>query len=69
MNSRDHRILCESSNKNKKTAKFLSLRCVIQGTLVPKLTLGPFLTLSVRKGHKLKDWVFGMPTHIQSKSG
>ena len=34
------------------------------GTLVPKLTLGPFLTLSVKNGHKLKDWVFG----IQSKS-
>ena len=30
----------------------------IQGTLVPKLTLGPILTLSVRNGHKLKDWVF-----------
>jgi len=29
------------------------------GTLVLKLTLGPFLTLSVRKGHKLKDWVLG----------
>ena len=26
---------------------------VIQGTLVPKLTLGPFLTLSVRKSSKL----------------
>ena len=31
----------------------------IQGTLVPKLILGPFLTLGVRNGHKLKDWVFG----------
>jgi len=29
-----------------------------QGTLVPKLTLGP---LSVRNGHKLKDWVFVDP--------
>ena len=28
---------------------------LIQGTLVPKLTLGPFLTLSVRNRHKLKD--------------
>ena len=28
---------------------------LIQGTLVPKLTLGPFLTLSVKNGHKLKD--------------
>ena len=27
----------------------------IQGTLVSKLTLSPFLTLSVRNGHKLKD--------------
>jgi len=41
---------------------------LFQGTLVPKLTLGPFLTLSVRNGHKLKDWVFGIQAHIQSKS-
>jgi len=27
-----------------------------QGTLVPKLTLGPFITLSVRNGHKLGFW-------------
>ena len=40
----------------------------MQGTLVPKLTLGPFLTLSVRNGHKLKDWVFRIPAHIESKS-
>jgi len=40
----------------------------IQGTLVPKQTLGPFLTLSVRHEHKLKDWVFGIPAHIKSKS-
>jgi len=33
------------------------------GELVPKLTLGPFLLLSVRNGHKLKDWVFGIPAH------
>ena len=39
-----------------------------QGTLVPKLTLGPFLTMSVRNGHILKAWVFGIPAHIQSKS-
>ena len=32
----------------------------MQGTLVPKLTLGPFLTLSVRNGHKLKDWSFSV---------
>ena len=38
------------------------------GTLVLKLTLGPFLTLSVRKGHKLKDWVFRILAHIESKS-
>ena len=31
---------------------------IFQGTLVPKLTLGLFLTLSVRNGHKLKDWGF-----------
>ena len=37
---------------------FLFPRGVMQGTLVRKLTLGPFLTLSVRNGHKLKDWVF-----------
>ena len=41
---------------------------LIQGTLVPILTLGLFLTLSVRNGHKFKDWVFGIPAHIQSKS-
>ena len=39
-----------------------------QGTLVPKLTLGPFLTLSVRNGHKLKDWGFRIPAYIESKS-
>ena len=32
---------------------------IFQGTLVPKLTLGPFLTLNVRNGHKSKDLVFG----------
>ena len=40
----------------------------IQGTLVPKLTLGPFLTLSVRNGHKLKDLGFRIPAYIESKS-
>ena len=44
------------------------LSVYLQGTLVPKLTLGPFLTLSVKNEHKLKDWVFGIPAHIQSKS-
>ena len=39
----------------------------IQGTLVPKLTLGPFKTQSFRNGHKLKDWVFGIRAHIKSK--
>ena len=34
---------------------------IIQGTLVPKLTLGPFLILSVRNGNKLKDWGFWDP--------
>ena len=34
------------------------LNLLLQGTSVPKLTLGPFLTLSVRNWHKLKDWVF-----------
>ena len=37
---------------------------LFQETLVPKLTLGPFLTLSVRIGHKLKEWVFGIPACI-----
>ena len=41
---------------------------IIQETLVPKLTLGPFLTLSVRNGHKLKDCSFRIPAHIESKS-
>ena len=40
----------------------------LQGTLVPKLTLGPFLTLSARKWHKLKDCVFRIPAHIENKS-
>jgi len=40
----------------------------IQGIFVPKLTLGPFLTLSVRNGHKLKDWVFRIPAYIESES-
>ena len=44
------------------------LNLLLQGTSVPKLTLGPFLTLSVRNGHKLKDWVFRIPAHIASKS-
>ena len=35
----------------------------LQGTLVPKLTLGPFLTLSV-----FKDCGFRIPAHIESKS-
>ena len=39
-------------------------RYPFQGTYVPKLTLGPFLTLIVRNGHKLKDWVFGITAHI-----
>ena len=39
----------------------------IQGTLVSKLTLGPFLTLSVKNGHTLKDWVLGISAQIQSK--
>ena len=29
-------------------------RKTIEGTLVPKLALDPFLTLSVRNGHKMK---------------
>ena len=40
----------------------------IQGILVPILTLGPFLTLSVRNEHTLKDWSFRIPAHIESKS-
>ena len=39
-----------------------------QGTLVPKLTLSPFLTLSVRNGHTLKDCGFRIPVHIEGKS-
>ena len=30
----------------------------IQGILVPKLTLGPFLTLSVRNGPNLQSYLF-----------
>jgi len=40
---------------------------IFQGTLVPKLTFGTFLTLIVKNGHKLTDWVFGIPAYIQSK--
>ena len=36
--------------------------------IVPKLTLDPFLTLNVRNGNTLKDWVFRIPAHIESKS-
>ena len=32
------------------------------------LTLGLFLTLSDRDGHKLKDWVFEIPAQIQSNN-
>ena len=32
------------------------------------LKLGPFITLNVRNGHKLIDWVFRIPAHIESKS-
>ena len=39
----------------------------LQGTLVPKLTLGPCLKLSVINGHKLNDWIFRITAHIQSK--
>ena len=31
---------------------------MIQGILVPKLTLGPFLTLSVRNGPNLQSYLF-----------
>ena len=31
----------------------------MQGALVPKITHGPFLTLSVRNGHKLKTEFLG----------
>ena len=44
------------------------VRFILQETLVPKLTLVSFLTLRIRNGHKLEDWVFGIPAHIQSKS-
>ena len=37
----------------------------LQGTLVPKLTLGPFITLN---GHKLKDWIFGIPVHNKNNN-
>ena len=30
----------------------------MQGILVPELTLGPFLTLSVRKGPNLQSYLF-----------
>ena len=48
--------------------KYFCCKFEIQGALVPNLTLGPFLTMSVRNGHILKAWVFGIPAHIQSKS-
>ena len=49
--------------------KYIGIRkFAFQGTLVPKLTLGPFLTLIGRNGHKLKDWGFRIPAYIESKS-
>ena len=56
------------------SCNFVSLMCKLisnlkfQGTLVPKLTLGPFLTLNVRNGHKLKDWGFRIPAHLRVKN-
>ena len=47
------------SDKNENQLNIFDLS--LQVTLVPKLRIGPFLTLSVRNGHKLKDWVFGIP--------
>jgi len=38
------------------------------GDISSKTNTGPCLTLSVRNGHKLKDWDFGIPACIQSKS-
>ena len=65
-------LLLESKKYNHEASKrylivFFYLD-ISQGTLVPKLTLGPFPTLSVRYGHKLKDWGFRIPAHIESKS-
>ena len=34
----------------------------VQGTLIPKRTLGPFITLSVKNGHKLKEVLGSRPT-------
>ena len=47
---------------------FFTVLLHFQRKLVPKLTLGPFLTLSVRNGHKLKGWGFRIPAHIESIS-
>ena len=45
------------------------MKLLFQGTfIVPKLKLGPFLSLSARNGHNLKDWGFRIPAHIESKS-
>ena len=41
---------------------YLKMFFSFQGTLVPKLTLGPFLTMSVRNGHKLKHHGFWDPS-------
>ena len=35
----------------------------IQGKLVPKLTLGPFLTLSVKNGPNLQSYLFQTKLH------
>ena len=51
--------------------KYVKLRKIFSNMLLViwyfKLTLGPFLTLSVRNGHKLKDWVFRIQAHTRSK--
>jgi len=62
--------ICRKKNKTKKFSrnKAFFMAWLLQGTLVLKLTLGPFLTLSIRNGHKLKDWGFRITTHIKSKS-
>ena len=40
------------------TTFFKVLESSFQGKLVPKLTLGPFLTLSVRNGPNLQSYLF-----------
>ena len=45
-----------------------TLYFTISGDISSKTNTWPFITLNVRNGHKLIDWVFRIPAHIENKS-